>query len=629
MKIYSITVTAIPVVFAALLVPDCASAGSAVDNETGNILITAGRVEQPVKKVGSSVSVLTASEIKALGYKNVADILRTLPGIGASNAGGAGGVTALRIRGEESFRTKILIDGVDVSDPTSTQVAPHIEHILSPQIERIEVLRGPQGVAYGADSGGVINIITRKPEAGVQGDLNLEYGRYNARTVSGNVRGATEQFDYSLSATRLETDGFNSRVSDTSNENDGYQNDTYNLNTGWHVSDTTQLRINIRDTHAESEFDNCFDLAFNPSDNCLGKFDQTNYKLSALYNNDDLSHDISVSRTDVDRESYSVGVSSFATDGTIDRFEYSGKTAVSAQSSWVYGAEYKEEAVTPSSGSELERNQKSIYLEWHSSLADDFHYILGARQDDNEDFGQHTSYRVTGNYLAQRTEDGDLTVKGSIGNGFRAPSLSEIAYNNGPDAVLPAKGLQLDEETSEGFDVGLEYRTDSDNFIELVYFDQRIENEIYFDLSGFSGYLQATGDSRSRGVELSGAYHLLPYLRISGSYTYNDTETPDGQQRIRRPRHQFFAALDYLFCDNKARMNIHLRHASDAQDEIFSVGRVNLDDYNVVGMALSYDPTDSIQVYARLENMFDEDYQEVTGFNTAGTAAYIGTRLRF
>ncbi len=624
MKFYSLSTLTVVLVFTGLAVSVSAREIDSESTDLNNILVTASSIEQPAAQVGSSVSVLTSSEIEALGYNNVADILRTLPGVGVSNNGGPGKASALRIRGEEGFRTKILIDGVDVSDPTGPQVSPQVHHIVSSQIERIEVLRGPQGVAYGADAGGVINIITRKPITGIEGGLNLEYGRYNEQNISGNIRGAIDNFDYSISAARLDTDGFNSRKSDLTGDDDGYENETFNLNTGLLLTDRFEMRINVRNTNADTEFDSCLG-----SNNCLDEFDQTNYKLSGLYDNGVLSHDVSVSRTDVDRESFANGITSFATNGTIDRIEYTGKARVSGASTLVYGAEYREEMVSPFTGPDLEQDQRGLYIEWHGSVSDAFHYILGVRHDDNEDFGNHTSYRATGNYRAHRSAFGETTLKASAGTGFRAPSLSETAYNNGPLAFAPAAGLALDEERSKGLDVGVEFRSYNNNFIEVIVFHQEIENEIFFDLSGFSGYLQETGASKSRGVEISGAFHITPVLKFSGNYTYNDTQTPDGQQRIRRPRNIVNLALDYQFANDRAHAIIHYRLSNDAEDEIFGAGRVELDDYSLVGFNLSYEISDFIQVYGRIENALDEEYEEVTGFNTAGASAFIGSRIRF
>ena len=627
MNILSFT-TAFAVIIPTLLSPST-FAETEKKKERENVLVTASRIEQPINKIGSSVSVLTSTEIEKLGFNNVADVLRTLPGIGVSRNGGSGATTALRIRGEESFRAKIIIDGVDVSDPTNLQGGPQVQHILSSQIERIEVLRGPQGVAYGGDAGGVINIITKKPEGILQGGLNLEYGRFDERNVAGNIRGIQGAFDYSLSASAIENNGFNARPSDTSQDDDGYENQTFNFSGGWAVTDSFQLRLNLRNVSSENEFDGCFNSSFVRSNDCVFDFDQTNYKLSAIFKTDNLSHDISVSRTDIERETFREGITNFFTEGTTDRAEYSGKADLTEASSLVYGAEYREEEITPDSGSEVDRNQKSIYIEWHSSITDRFNYILGARHDDNEDFGSHTSYRATGNYLALRNEQGDLSLKTSASTGFRAPSLFEVSFNNSSQATAPALGTTPTEETSQGFDIGAEFRTQNNNVVEITFFYQEIEDELFFDFDPMTfiniGYLQSENTSRSRGVELSGTYHISQNLTFRGNYTYNDATTRDRERRLRRPRNIVNASLDYAFANNRGHANLNYRFSDDVIDR----GNVELDEYDLVSINLSYDVTHSVEIYGRVENVFDSEYVEINDFNTAGSSAYVGTRIRF
>src|SRR6185369_13458960 len=146
---------------------------------------------------------------------SVADILRSLPSINISSNGGVGKTTSLRIRGEESYRTLVLIDGMNISDTTAPQVSPRFEDLMSGGIERIEVLRGPQGMMYGADAGGIVNITTRRAHEPFAADAAVEYGRYNTTNLFGNIRGKNDIADYSLSATHFDTDGFNARSSDT------------------------------------------------------------------------------------------------------------------------------------------------------------------------------------------------------------------------------------------------------------------------------------------------------------------------------------------------------------------------------------------------------------------------------
>ena len=145
------------------------------------LVITSSRVEMPLRQIGTSVSVITADDIEAYGYNSMSDILRTSPGVAVSSNGGAGSPTALRIRGEEGYRTRVYVDGMNISDASGTQFSPNIEHMLSSGVERVEILRGPQGLMYGADAGGIVDIRTRSFEDGFGGDVSAEGGRYGFR----------------------------------------------------------------------------------------------------------------------------------------------------------------------------------------------------------------------------------------------------------------------------------------------------------------------------------------------------------------------------------------------------------------------------------------------------------------
>ena len=207
--------------------------------------------------------------------------------------------------------------------------------------------------------------------------------------------------------------------------------------------------------------------------------------------------------------------------------------------------------------------------------------------------------------------------------------MFEVAYNNGPFSFPPASGTSLMEESTSGYDIGIEFTTAEGLYFELTYFDQEIEDEIFFDLSGFSGYLQSLGKGQSRGVEFAFEIPVNEQWNVTGNLTYNDTENTAGEQRIRRPKNLGNLGVQFQSNDEKLRLLANYRLSSDAVDQIFGVGRVALDDYQVFDISGSYTVSDSLEVYARLENVLDEDYQEVIGFNTPDRAAYAGVRFKF
>ncbi|HUO68626.1 MAG TPA: TonB-dependent receptor, partial [Gammaproteobacteria bacterium] len=240
--------------------------------------------------------------------------------------------------------------------------------------------------------------------------------------------------------------------------------------------------------------------------------------------------------------------------------------------------------------------------------------------------GQHTSSRITGAYLQDLGDGRALKYRASYGTGFRAPSLYEISYNESPFASPPAAGLRLSEETSRGYDLGVEYDTKLGLHVEATYFDQDIHNEIYFDPVGFSGYLQSAGaGSASKGFEVAAEVPLGAGLRLLANWTSNDAKDLTGEPRLRRPKDLANIGLEYQARSQKLELMASYRLARDAVD----VGGARLDDYDVVDLSASYSLNPRFELYGRIENATNEQYQEVAGYNTAGRSLYGGVRMHF
>lgn len=594
------------------------------------VIAVSSRIETPLREVGTAVSVITAEDIQLRGYSSIADVLRTQPGIAVTNTGGAGKTTALRIRGEEGYRTLVMIDGVDVSDPTGTQVGPAFEHLLATSdIARVEILRGSQGFIYGADAGGVVNILTRTGEGDLEGRVSAEFGEFDTRRVLANLSGGSDKADFFVSFSDVESDGFNTQISDTNlMDDDGYENTTIHTKLGWQPTDSLRLQLVARDIDARNEFDNCFTPSFLSTNNCVGFNDTTMFKLSADYDADRFSHFFAIGNTDIDRRNLADGIDSFTTEGSIERAEYTGSFAPNAATTLVYGVDFEREDII-SSGENLKRDQTGYYFEYQRRINEGFFITAGARYDDNDDFGTHTSARATAAYLQDLSNASTLKYRASYGTGFRAPSLFEVAFNKGPFAFPPAAGLSLSEESSGGFDLGIEYSTANGLYLEATYFDQEIEDEIFFDLSGFSGFLQSLGTSKSTGIELAAEYVINTRWELLGNFTYNDTENIAGLQRIRRPEKLANIGVRFSSSNNRLRFLANYRVSRDSIDEVFGQGRIPLDDYEVLDISAAFAINESLEVYGRVENVIDEDYQEVTGFNTPGSSAYAGLRVSF
>lgn len=594
------------------------------DTKLEEMVITSSRVETPLREVAASVSVITLEDIELRGFASVADVLRFEPGISVANNGGIGKATSVRIRGEKGFRTKAYIDGIDVTDTSSTQAGPNFANMLTSGIERIEVIRGPEGLIYGADAGGVINMYTARPQEGLAGGIDVEGGRYGTGKIAGHINGGSEVVDGALSAERFETDGFNTLTTDTTTrDDDGYKNTTLHGRAGWNITDKFRAEIVGRTVDGKSDFDNCFTPDFERSDTCKNEYDQDAGRVALVHNDNAFSNTLSFNVNKTDRKSFTDGVNDFSTKGKIETINYLGNWEHSDPFKLVYGAEF-EKSTLDSGETDEKRDQEGYFLEYQGAFMDRLYVTAGARYTDNEDFGTKTTYRTGASYIVP-AGDGEIKFKGIYGTGFRAPSLFEIAYNIGPDAFPPALGTELGAEESKGFDFGAGYYATSGWYAEATYFDQKIDDEIYFDLIDFSGYLQGDGDSSSKGVEVVSEVPVGDMVSLRGNYTYTDTQDFAGEQRLRAPKHMSNFGVLVTPMDGRLEINLNYRLARDTAEE--SSGKV--DDYDVLDLSISYQVIDALQVYGRIDNLTDEDYEEIPTYNTQGVAGYAGLRYRF
>lgn len=589
------------------------------------MVVTSSRVPMPLRQVGTSVSVVDSQDIEIRGFTSLASVLRYEPGINVTNNGGIGKATELGIRGERGFRTKVYIDGMDVTDTSTPQAGPNFAHLNSTGIERVEILRGPQGMMYGADAGGIVNISTRKAMKGNHGEVNAEYGRYDTYELNGSLSTATEQADAILLVSRFKTDGFNTLTTDPDpQDEDGYKNTTIHARAGWNISDTLRAEVVGRDVEGKNEYDSCsVPVTFDPSDDCTNDSDQQSWRLSLQQKGAQFANQLAYNQHSSEREFFTAGESSFATEGELKKLEYLGSWTPSTASSLVYGVELLDEAIK-TQGETSGRDQNAVFAEYQANYMDQLYVTAGARYDDNDDFGNETTYRLSLAYLVD-IEVGEIKLRSSYGTGFRAPSLSEIAYNAGPNAYPPASNIELTAERSEGWEAAVTYYANDGWWVDLVYFDQTIEDQISFDLGSFSGYLQGDGDSFSKGIELIGEFPINEQVSLTANYTYNDSESADGIQRIRAPKHSTNVGVQVTPLDGKLIVNLNARFARDIQDE--RSGPV--DDFDVVDLGANYKVTPQLDVYGRIENLLDEDYEEIPTYETSGRAGYVGVRYHF
>jgi vitamin B12 transporter len=376
-----------------------------------------------------------------------------------------------------------------------------------------------------------------------------------------------------------------------------------------------------RSVQGENQYDSCFSAV--STNDCTDNFEQNSWRVAATYNRGDFSNQLAYSDNRTDREFFAEDSLFFAAEGELRRLSYVGQYRASEQLTLVYGIDQENESINDGSFNR-DRDQTGMYAEYQGRFANAVTLTAGLRNDDNDDFGEYLSYRLSAAWT-RAFSAGELKLKGVYGTGFRAPSLYEISYNRGPFALPPASISTLKEETSQGYDVGIAWATEGGAYLEVTWFDQQIDDLITFDLVSFSGYLQQPGRSDSRGLELVADLPLAYGFRLSGNYTFNKTETPEGEQRAFRPERLANLGLNYYSPDERLRLGVNLRASADAID---TAGN-SLDDYMLIDINASYALIQGLTVYGRLENALDENYQEIPSYYTAGQAAYAGVRYEF
>ena len=610
--------------------PGSAAQAAAAAQRPEEIVVTSSLVPTPRRQLGTAVSVIDGPAIELRGYDSLADVLRTQTGIGVSNGGGAGKSTALRIRGEEAYRTLLVIDGIKTLDPAATQVLPDFSNLLAASdLDRVEILRGPQGFMYGADAGGVVNVITRRGMDGFSARLGLEAGDFATRKIDGSVSGGSHAGDYYVSVTDFDTHGFNAQTADSVlRDDDGADNTTAHLKLGWNATDKLRLQLVARDVDASARYDGCFDAAFTRSNDCSNTTQQSAYRISAEHASGDFASSFGYSDVAIERNDYTGNALSFGTEGSIERFEYTGSYQASDAAALVYGVDLEDEEVR-SNGRRLNQGQGGYYFEYQGAFGKSFFLTAGARYDDNDDFGTHTSGRVSVAFGQPLRGGNSLKYRATVGNGFRAPSLFEVSYNERPFGVLPAAAASaLSEETSQGYDLGVEYDGVNGLHLEVTYFDQHIDDAIVytFDASSFDdGYVKSPGTSTSTGVELGADVPIGAHWAFLGNWTHNDAKQANGAQRLLRPKNLGNLGVQYTAEGERLRVLASYRLSRDAVD----FGNVDIGDYEVLDVSAAYAFNPTFELYGRLSNATDEDYRELVGFNTAGREAYAGVRLRF
>lgn len=618
------------------------------------VLVSAAREPTPLASLGSAATLIDAETLKARQLAPLGEILRSVPGLAINRAGVVGAQTQMRLRGSESNHVLVFIDGVRANDPAQNDEF-NITHALNYDIESVEVIRGPQSALWGSDAvAGVININTRTSQRGTSGNIFAEGGSNNWQNLGATAAYNDGRLNAKASVSSLDTDGEN--VSREGSERDGYDNLTSNITLEYHVSETLSLSGNLRYSDAETQFDGTdFSTGLlTDRDNTTAArqlYGRVGAQLDTL--NGRWTHRLSYAVTATEnrnRTENAFAVSGFdesESDADIRLATYQSSFQLRTGHRVTAALEHQEQDFrqrgAPSFFGDPNRDEDisidSIVLEYSGQFSETLSALISARHDSNSDFDDTTTGRLSLAWWA-RGLDGGTKLRASYGTGVKNPTFTERFgfFTNfiGNPALKP--------ETSQGWDIGIDQMfLDNALGLSATWFEADLQDEIngfVFDpLTGGFTAANEMGESNRRGAEFNASWQVATTLSVGLAYTWLDaTEeddfTGEDLREIRRPRHTASANLDWRFLGDRASLNINVDY-NGAQDDFFFPPvppfreRVELDSFTLVTAAGTYQLSPKIQLFARIENALDEEYEEIFGFRSLGRTAYAGVRYRF
>lgn len=573
---------------------------------------------------GRAATVLTAEELQKRGVSSVQDALRGLPGVSISGTGTSN--TAIRIRGGETRNTLVLIDGVSAAAGDQPYFFSGLDLA---DVERIEVLRGPQSVYYGSSAAsGVVNIITRKAtETGGYGRAEVGNGAAAALGHSIVTDRGRLQGDWSWRDDR----GFD--VSDSDGDLDGIRRGTLSLSGDWQATETLRFGFSARRADEHYEFDATDWMATKLDDYMIDSDDtgDRDERLGTVWGTLDtldgrLSHRLSWDDTRHRLET-SDGTTSSARTRALKYRATLGLDGTVAEADQTLAFALDKISDNASGVAENRRDTTSGALEYRGAFANGVDVQLGLRHDDNSDFASKTTWNVG---LSWRIGATPWRLHASAGTGIVNPQYYQILGGFGSIG-----NPHLKPEENRSVDFGVEYTLPGDRgVIDVTWFNERLQDEITYSFAPLpdgTNYYNQDGESRREGIEVAIRQDVTDALTLGAAYTYLDAKNPDGSVEIRRPRHEFAVNASLRTFGGRGWIAADLRHVNDLSDMLpFGSGEIGeLPDFTTVNLAASYDMTEQARLSARITNAFDTDYSESWGYAAPGRAAWLGIETRW
>lgn len=609
------------------------------------IVVTATRTPQPLYRIGASITVLTEAVIKSSQTAVVSDLLTQMPGVSFTRNGGVGGVTSLRIRGAETDQTMVVIDGVKVNDPSQAGGGFNFGNLLRGDVQRIEILRGAQSTLWGSQAiGGVVNIVTAEPKKDFEVSAAAEGGSHGTGYGTLAAGGAVERLTWRLAGGYYTTDGISTFAGGS--EKDGYRNVGTSGRLKYDITDTVSVDLRAVYSRGNNDYDGFPPPLFAFAD--TGEYAITREfvgygALNFALLDGRLKNRVAYGYTDTDRDSFNpaqaVTTKTFDAVGRNKRWEYQGSFSVAEGWDAVFGAEHERSSFRTASPSAFAPNPTpavaniditSGYAQLQAEVMKNLTLTGGLRYDSHGTFGGHALGQAAAAYVLN---GGDTILRASFGQGFKAPTLYQLFSVYGNPALTPEK--------ADSYDGGIEQHFfDNKLTISAIGFYRKTRNQIDFVncpsahhlcTPGRFGVYDNVAGTKAQGVELAGAANLGD-LTLQANYTYIDTENTSagivnrGKDLARRPRHMGSIWATYAW-PKDISTGVAVRYVGASFDN--AANSFVLQDYVLVDLRASWQVTENVELYGRIENLFDKAYVTARNYGTPGRGAFAGLRAKF
>src|SRR6185312_11914147 len=597
------------------------------------VVVTANRLPTARIDGASSITLITADDIALKQERTLADVLKDAPGLNIVQNGGPGGQASVFLRGTNSNHVKVLIDGIDASDPSTPTGAVDFGPVLTADIARVEVLRGPQSGLYGSDAiGGVINVVTKQGEGPPRFTAGLEGGSFDTFNQNGGVSGSSGAFHYAADVAHFHSGSTPVTPADLlapgeRRIDDRDDNVTASTRLGYDVTGNFDLGLVARYTNTALKFTGDDFLTGFP-DATQSETDTRQYftrgtaHLSAFGGRFDQTLGVAYSSVATTEASPDNPTSYFSGDRI--KADWQGAVRLMPGETLVLGAEHQRDGIR----APISANQTidSGYAELASNPVKDLNASLAVRYDANSGFGGQLTWRFAPTYYVEAT---GTKLQASVGTGFKAPSLSERFQD------FPAFGFfgnpDLKPETSVGYDVGFEQFLLPDRRLQFgaTWYRNTIRNLIDNN-ADFSSYANV-GRAHTQGVESFIAFEPVKAVSLRLDYTYTEAEDDVlNQELLRRPRDKWTFDARWQ-ATQRLSLDLDLLSVSSWIDgnRQFTISRLTAPGYTTADVAANYDVTGQVTVYGRITNLADARYENPVGFLRPSRGLFAGVRAKF